>query len=78
MIKEPQRDLPFGFNGAADVFDDLIILQSEFFPVAIPHPSNLKRWTGTAWVSAELKRWNGNTWVPAQLQKYSGSAWLST
>ncbi|MGV8153438.1 MAG: hypothetical protein ACLKAO_03920 [Alkaliphilus sp.] len=39
---------------------------------------NIKRWSGTAWVSvSEIKRWNGSAWVNINsLKRWSGSAWL--
>lgn len=35
----------------------------------IPSASRLKRWNGTAWVSANLKKNNGTIWVPATFKK---------
>lgn len=77
MITEPQRDLPSGIRGGSDIFDDLLILQSEFFTSDTTVAGNLKRWNGSSWVNADLRRWNGAAWEVVQLKRYNGTAWVN-
>ena len=76
MIERANHDLPVGVTGGSDLFDQLVILQSEFFTAA-QIVSSLRRWNGTEWISVDLKRWDGTTWQSVQLKRWDGSGWVS-
>lgn len=75
MISYANFDLPKGFRGGSDFFDDLIILKTEFFEVPSVISSSLKRWNGTEWVSVNILRYNGTSWLPVEAKRYNGTAW---
>lgn len=74
MIKSPNLDLPVGITGGSDAFDDLIILQDEFFAQAVTG-TILKRWNGSTWISVTIKRWSGSVWVDSVLKIKKASGW---
>jgi hypothetical protein len=39
--------------------------------------SQIKYWTGSAWVLKPVKRWTGTAWADAQVKRWNGSAWVA-
>lgn len=76
MIKEPQRDLPSGISGGSDLFDDLPILQSEYFNI-VSTSSGIKFWNGSAWTTVNIRRWNGTSWEISVVKRWDGSQWVT-
>lgn len=42
-----------------------------------PAGTQIKYWTGAAWVAKPLKRWTGSTWEAAALKRWNGSTWIT-
>lgn len=72
-------DLPRAVRGGGDVWDKGaagVILAAEAFPTVSTPTSQLRRWSGTAWVPETLQRRGSSSWQPAVLQRWNGTAWV--
>lgn len=43
----------------------------------VPSGTQIKYWTGAAWVAKPLKRWNGASWEAATLKRWNGASWVT-
>jgi hypothetical protein len=39
--------------------------------------SQIKYWSGSAWVLKPIKVWNGTAWVQKPLKRWNGASWVT-